>query len=840
MWVEIGTNYLIWQKMKIINSLISLISLLIVTILLVPAPTGYAFDLPADFENITILLNLNDPDGFAFSPDGRIFISERINGQLLVAKQAGDGWVINRTPFYTFDIPKDEGGQPEARRSAGLRDIAFDPDFENNGYIYAYYMKDDLLHNRVVRIKADPTNPDVADSTFGEETLIELPFNNSFSSGSHNGGALEFGNDGKLYITTGDGWTGEFEGDPVQSLSTYTGKVLRINSDGSIPADNPFYSQTTGSFRAIYALGLRNPYSMSKHPQTGTLYINEARGTKKADIYIVEAAANYGHEGSGIGNDRTPWANGSGGGGELITGGAWYPQSGPFPADYHGNYFVAMWGGNGDPVGQINIIQSDSDTTARAFETNVGQVGANGIEVKPVITRIGPDGNLYYMLTTYTTESGTIQMVRYTGQETVSTPSISPNGATAESPVTVSLSTTTPDAIITYTTDNSEPTAASTQYTAPFTITETRVVKAKAFKSGFNPSATASALFTIGEQPLNQPPIVDAGPDLIATTGESVSLDGSATTDPDGDDNFLTDEEWTQLSGPTVTINDATEEVATFTPPIPGTYRFRLRMSDTIDFGSDEVTVSVFEAPRAGTPVALYTFYEGSDNVVHDVSGFDYAQDLTIDNLGSVTWGFNELSLNSSAVVRSDTAATKIASACAGSNSMAIEAWIRAATDDQDGPARIISFSETTLLRNFTLGQVGNEFDIRIRTSSTNNNGEPSLRSTSGPIKDEYMHVVLSREGSGTIEWVTLTVDGSVAYQSSLPGNLSGWDAGYHLLLGNEATGDRPWLGQYGMVAIYCEALSSADITANIAAGRPVSTVIIDPEATLFLPVIVR
>ncbi|MEM9776665.1 MAG: PQQ-dependent sugar dehydrogenase, partial [Chloroflexota bacterium] len=206
-----------------------------------------AFDLPADFENLSVITNLADPDGFAFSPDGRLFISERITGKLLVAKQnqqTGD-WTLNSEPFYTFDIPKDDQGEPEARRSAGLRDLAFDPDFATNGYVYAFYMKDDVLQNRVVRLKASTTNPDITDTTFGEQLLIDLPFNSTFSSGSHNGGALEFGTDGKLYITTGDGWTGEFAGDPVQSLSTFTGKVLRINSDGSIPADNPFYTQTT-------------------------------------------------------------------------------------------------------------------------------------------------------------------------------------------------------------------------------------------------------------------------------------------------------------------------------------------------------------------------------------------------------------------------------------------------------------------------------------------------------------------------------------------------------------------------------------------------------------------
>ena len=162
-----------------------------------------AFDLPANFENQVIVENLKDPDYFAFSPDGRMFISERITGKLLVAKfnTTTDVWSINPTPFYTFDTPE------PVRRSAGLRSIAFDPDFINNGFIYAFYMKNGALQNRVVRIKASTSNADIADSNYGtggEELLINLPFNSTSASGSHNGGALQFGNDNKLYISTGE------------------------------------------------------------------------------------------------------------------------------------------------------------------------------------------------------------------------------------------------------------------------------------------------------------------------------------------------------------------------------------------------------------------------------------------------------------------------------------------------------------------------------------------------------------------------------------------------------------------------------------------------------------
>ena len=65
-----------------------------------------AFDLPTGFENVEIFSGLAEPDGMAFSPDGRLFIAERIQGRLLVATQSGDQWTLNAEPFYTFDIPK--------------------------------------------------------------------------------------------------------------------------------------------------------------------------------------------------------------------------------------------------------------------------------------------------------------------------------------------------------------------------------------------------------------------------------------------------------------------------------------------------------------------------------------------------------------------------------------------------------------------------------------------------------------------------------------------------------------------------------------------------------------
>ena len=121
------------------------------------------------------------------------------------------------------------------------------------------------MHNRISRFTA---NGDVA--VAGSEVVI-LELDNLSSATNHNGGALAFGPDGKLYAVVGDNATGS----NAQSMNNLLGKVLRLNKDGSIPADNPFFSSTTGRNRAIWALGLRNPFTFAFNPTGAELYVND-------------------------------------------------------------------------------------------------------------------------------------------------------------------------------------------------------------------------------------------------------------------------------------------------------------------------------------------------------------------------------------------------------------------------------------------------------------------------------------------------------------------------------------------------------------------------------------
>ncbi len=556
-----------------------------------------------------MLRNMQDPASFEFAPDGRLFYGERITGELKVASldPATNKFVSKATPFYQFDVPQ------QRHRSSGVRGFAFDPNFTANGYIYAFYMKDNPRHNRLVRIQANPNNPDVA--LPGETLLMEVPFNNSSSSGSHNGGDVMFGSDGKLYFTTGDGWNG---GDNVQSLATFTGKVWRLNKDGTIPTDNPFYNQANGTFRAIYALGFRNPYAFSNLSPTNKIYVNDAVGGDKASVIQLSAGNNYGHDGyTGIGTASNIWANMSTNSAKVITGGAWYPNTGYWPATYKENYFAAFWGSNsaGAP-GHITRAPSETNPNPVIFYDQV----IIGGELKPVMLKIGPDDDLYYCMTDYETGNGEIHKIRYSGMAMSQTPTFSPPPGQYNNSQIVTINGSS-NATLYYTTDGSIPDNTSQIYNTPIPVNSSMQIKAISYEPGFLPSIVTCGDYTIGQIP-NIPPIADAGPDLIMEVNTIVTLNGSGTYDPDGNPLEL-QESWVQIGGPLVVIADEDETVANFTPTEPGCYTFKIEVEDiygAVDYDIVVVQVVSILNDYLNCLVARWSFEEGSGGTVEDSS----------------------------------------------------------------------------------------------------------------------------------------------------------------------------------------------------------------------------
>jgi uncharacterized repeat protein (TIGR01451 family) len=325
-----------------------------------------------------------------FAPDGRLFISQK-TGALRVVEND----VLLPTPFLTI-APANLNTAGER----GLLGVAFDPNFATNGYVYVYYTTPNpALHNRVSRFTADPLNPNVA--LAASETVILEITNLDPARTNHNGGAMHFGPDGKLYIATGENQNGN----NAQDLNVMLGKILRINPDGSIPTDNPFYGTATGNNRAIWAYGFRNPYTFAFQPGTGRLFINDVGEAVWEEINDGVAGSNYGwpyREGPDPYTPAVPPAppynpippgfnpvdplvaydHATLGFSCAVTGGAFYNNSVyQYPADYLSDYFY------GDYCGGWIQRYDTATATSTPF--------ASGLGFGIVDLKVSPSGLLY-------------------------------------------------------------------------------------------------------------------------------------------------------------------------------------------------------------------------------------------------------------------------------------------------------------------------------------------------------------------------------------------------------------------------------------------------------------
>src|SRR5215218_8762169 len=188
-------------------------------------PVHSAPVLPQGFTNgPPFVSGLTNPTDMEFAPDGRLFITEDA-GRVRIAKPDG-----TLSTFLDISTKVDSKGE------RGLLALTFDPGFSTNGYLYIHYTKKATSttppHNRVVRITASGDR-----AVSGSEKLIFRLGNQSAANQfpQFMGGALDFGTDGKLYVATGDGDTPE----KAQKLTNLFGKMLRINTDGTIPPITP-------------------------------------------------------------------------------------------------------------------------------------------------------------------------------------------------------------------------------------------------------------------------------------------------------------------------------------------------------------------------------------------------------------------------------------------------------------------------------------------------------------------------------------------------------------------------------------------------------------------------
>ena len=327
--------------------------------------------LPAGFTEALVADGLGTPTAMAFAPDGRVFIAQQ-SGEIKVIKNLQ----LLGTNFAEVD--EDSSGE------RGVLGITLDPTFGQPGgddYLYVYYVSiagDKLLS----RFRADG---DVASSE-GEQVLAD--FGSIHNAIWHMGGAINFGADGKLYVAIGD----HVDAPSAQSLDNLQGKILRLNKDGSVPTDNPFYNETTGINRSIWALGLRNPFTTAWQPTSagGRFYINDVGADSWEEIDEGIAGANYGWPTTEGDFDPLEYPDYTRpiyaqyhDVGSCIVGGAFYETSGAndFPAEYHGQYFF------GDFTGHF-IRTLDPQTHAYdTFATGTDWITGLGL---------APDGSIWY------------------------------------------------------------------------------------------------------------------------------------------------------------------------------------------------------------------------------------------------------------------------------------------------------------------------------------------------------------------------------------------------------------------------------------------------------------
>lgn len=246
----------------------------------------------ASFAQAQIDLQLNlisdvfsSPVDITNAGDERLFIVEKA-GYIRILSKDGQ---VNSTPFLNIDTLINDLGE------RGLLGLAFHPAYSDNGYFFVNYTNNDG-NTVVARYEVSDSDPDVADHSSASILLtIVQPFSN------HNGGDLNFGPDGYLYIALGDGGDG---GDPQnhgQRRQSLLGKILRIDVDNgdpyAIPEDNPF-AQTDETLDEIWALGLRNPWRFSFDRMTGDMWIGDV-GQGNLEEIDFQAAASTGGENYG-------------------------------------------------------------------------------------------------------------------------------------------------------------------------------------------------------------------------------------------------------------------------------------------------------------------------------------------------------------------------------------------------------------------------------------------------------------------------------------------------------------------------------------------------------------
>ena len=366
----------------------------------VALPAAEAATAAPGFAEADVVAGLTAPTAIAFLPDGRLLVTQ-LDGQLLLVDH-GAAQLVTTIPACSA---RDQGLE------IGLLGIAVHPDYPANRRIYFYRTgptsgpcagaAPDRV-NQLICVELAP------DGTLVPNSLIVLLTDIRTDTGFHDGGGLRIGPDRNIYVGVGDTGLGDMTGPPgtstnpyAQDAGTLEGKILRVDLDGHVPADNPFVG-AAGKRAQVYAYGFRNPFRLGFDPVTRNLWVGDVGQNTVEEIDVVVPGGNYGWPhceatrpaGCERSGDIPPVFSyphdGPGALGDSVIGGA-FADVGAF-APLAGDYFFADFGDDTRP-GTVYYAALDAARTAFSGPPAPVLTNVEG----PVDLVFGPDGALYYV-----------------------------------------------------------------------------------------------------------------------------------------------------------------------------------------------------------------------------------------------------------------------------------------------------------------------------------------------------------------------------------------------------------------------------------------------------------
>jgi glucose/arabinose dehydrogenase/PKD repeat protein len=408
----------------------------------------------------------------------------------------------------------------------GALGITLDPGFASNGFFYVMYTHSSL-RNRVARFTAAGNVAGVGSETVLWENDVDAAI-------YHQGGGLQFGSDGTLYVSVGD----NLDRASVQDLRSYNGKILRIRTDGSVPADNPFNDGAGPNRDAIWALGLRNPFRFAIDAVSGRMYVADVGETSTEEVNLGVRGANYGWptcEGpcSQAGLTDPIFSYLHGGRDASITGGFVFRGS-SFGSGYDGSYFYADYAQNW--IRRLTFDAAGNVVDSRAFVPLDGS--SDGPYGDPVYLTQGPDGALYYVDIgpIGSANGGSIRRVRNTNadQPPLVRATASPTAGPAPLSVTFSSAgTTDPEGrALTFRWDFGDGTISTAPNPVHAYGTAGPYTARLAVSDGTNTSLSQPLSITVGSPPT--PTILAPSAGATFRAGDVISYSGRATDAEDG------------------------------------------------------------------------------------------------------------------------------------------------------------------------------------------------------------------------------------------------------------------------------------------------------------------